>query len=299
MTDSNIDKKIVDTPTHQTNPDLIIQGNLDSITSNFNHYTPRDFNTAYNVTTICNKYIEKNTHTWKSKLAEFSNTPDNRFLLIFASSMLWLPMSLGLIMAVSYGIDTIPIPNHIKNPIGVVAIITILISMVAIPIYKSEKHGLCNFNTPEFLLSHADKKTITKSEFVTIPAAVIQRIDPYYAVYTHNVQDILGHDKEILDTLDLSELRQAYDSYVDLFVFLTTNEDAISHNLYNEYRNEVRRRGTQLNSEIVAITTLIKKHKESQKELTRGQHEITQDMLDADALRTMPLIKPEDTDEVT
>ena len=129
-----------------------------------------------------------------------------------------------------------------------------------------------------------------------MPASAMQRIDPYYAVYTHNVQYILGRDKEILDTLDLSELRQAYDSYVDLFVFLKTNEDAISSNLYNEYRNEVRRRGNQLNSEIATITTLIKEHKDSQEELTRGQHEITQDMLDADALRAMPLIKPEDAD---
>lgn len=82
---------------------------------------------------------------------------------------------------------------------------------------------------------------------------------------------------------------------MDLFVFLSANEEAISHTLYHNYREELRQRGTKLSDEIAAVNTLIREHKESQKELTRAQHEITQDMLDADALRAMPLAKPEET----
>ena len=76
---------------------------------------------------------------------------------------------------------------------------------------------------------------------------------------------------------------------------MSANEEAISHTLYHDYREELRQHGTKLSDEIAAINTLIREHKESQKELTRAQHEITQNMLDADALRAMPLAKPEDT----
>ena len=286
MTESNIDKKIVDTPTHQTNPDLIVSGDLKKLLCNFSERTPINFATARAISTIQSKYLLRDDSSFKQKLAEFSSDPEHR-LFISGSILMSLPVS-SILLVLSA--DILPISDSITMPIVGFIMFAIAISAVFIP---------QNFNTPKFLLSREDKKMFTESEFVTMPAPVIQRIDPYYAVYTHNVQGILSHNKEILDTLDLSELRQAYDNYVDLFVFLKANEDAISSNLYNEYRNEVRRRGNQLNSKIVAITTLIKEHKESQKELTRGQHEITQDMLDADALRAKPLIKPEDVDRAT
>lgn len=81
---------------------------------------------------------------------------------------------------------------------------------------------------------------------------------------------------------------------MNLFVFLSANEEAISPKLYHDYREELRQRGTTLSDEIAAINTLIKKHKESRAELTRAQHEITQNMLDADALRAMPLVRTEE-----
>lgn len=286
MTESNIDKKIIDTPTRQTNPDLIVSGDLEKLLYSFSERTPINFATAREISAVQNKYLLRDDSSFKQKLAEFSSDPEHR-LFISGSILMLLPVSSILLAFVA---DVLPISDTITMPIVGFIILALAISAVFIP------HDL---NTPQFLLSHEDKKMVAKSEFVTIPTAVIQRINPYYAVYTRNVQGILNLNKEILDTLDLSELRQAYDSYVDLFVFLKTNEDAISHNLYNEYRNEVRRRGTQLNSEIVTVDKLIKEHKKSQAELTRGQHEITQDMLDADALRAMPLIKPEDTDKTT
>lgn len=286
MTKSNIDKKIVDTPTHQTNPDLIVSGDLEKLLCSFSERTPINFATAREISAVQNTYLLRDDSSFKQKLAKFHSDPDNRLFSLWLALMLLPISSVSLII----GAIELPISNTITMPIIGFIMLTFVIGIVYMP---------QDLNTPKFLLSREDKKMVTKSEFVAIPASAIQRIDPYYAVYTHNVQNILGHDKEILDTLNLSELRQAYDSYVDLFVFLKTNEDAISSNLYNEYRNEIRRRGNQLNSEIVTITTLIKEHKESQKELTRGQHEITQNMLDADALRARPLIKPEDTDTVT
>lgn len=286
MTESNIDKKIVDTPTHQTNPDLIVSGDLEKLLCNFSERTPINFATAREISAIQNTYLLRDNSSFKQKLAKFNSDPENRLLILW-SSLILLPVSSVLLII---GATELPISNIITTPIAILFILALIIGIINIT---------KDLETPKFLLSRKDKKVVTKSEFITMPATAIQRIDPYYTVYTHNVQYILGHDKEILDTLNLSELRQAYDSYVDLFVFLKTNEDAISSNLYNEYRNEVRRRGNQLNSEIVTITTLIKEHKESQKELTSGQYEITQDMLDADALRAMPLTKPEDADRTT
>lgn len=295
MSDSSIHKKITSTPTHTTHPDIIVLGDLDSLDHGFFDLTPRDFATAREVNIIKNKYSTKDTTTFKGKLAEFSADPENRILLTFAASMSGLIITALSIIGVCHGIDLLPIVEPIKTIMGVVAFMTMLLFPVGIIVYKSEKHGLCNFNNPDFLLSRQDKKAFTRAEFVSTPRAVTERLDPCHLAYIYNLHTIFTNDEDILDTLDFSELRQDYDNYIDLFVFLSANEEAISHKLYHDYREELRQRGTKLSDEIAAVNTLIREHKESRKELTRAQHEITQNMLDADALRAIPLVKPEDT----
>lgn len=294
MSDSSIHKKITSTPTHTTHPDIIVRGDLDSLDYGFFNLTPRDFTTARDTNIIKNKYSTNDTTTLKGKLAEFSANRENRMLLASVAFITTPIIALLGLMAVSFGIDLLPIAESIKTPIATTMGILSLILGIGIPVYKSEKHGLCNFNTPDFLLSRQDKKAFTRAEFVSTPRAVTERLDPCHLAYVHNLHTIFTNDEDILYTLDFSELRQAYDSYIDLFVFLSVNEEAISHTLYHDYREELRQRGTKLSDEIAAINTLIREHKESQKELTRAQHEITQNMLDADALRAMPLVKPED-----
>jgi len=295
MTDSPIHKKITSTPTHTTRPDIVVRGNLENLDHGFFDLVPRDFATARDVNAIKNKYSLKDTNTLKGKLAEFSTDLENKMLLAIGAFIGTVIIALLGLRGVSFGIDLLPVAEPIKTTIGVVMNMAFLLSIVGIPVYRSEKHGLCNFNTPEFLLSRKDKKEFTRAEFVSAPRAVTERLDPCHLAYVHNLHTIFTNNEDILDTLDFSELRQAYDNYMDLFVFLSANEEAISHKLYHDYREELRRRGTKLSDEIAAVNTLIKKHKESRTELIRAQHEITQDMLDADALRAMPLTNPEDT----
>jgi len=294
MTDSSIDKKITSTPTHTTHPDIIVRGNLDNLDHGFFDLIPRDFSTAREVNVIKNKYSAKDATTLKGELAEFSTDQENRMLLAIVAFIGAVIVGLLGLRGLSFGVDLLPIAEPIKTTLGVVLNMAFLLSVVGIPVYKSEKHGLCNFNTPEFLLSRKDKKAFTRAEFVSAPRAVTERLGRYHLVYVRNLHAIFSNDEDILNTLDFSELRQAYDEYMDLFVFLSVNEEAISHELYRDYCEELYRRGTTLSYEIVAVNALIKKHKESRTELTRAQHEITQDMLDADALRAMPLIKPEE-----
>lgn len=294
MTDLPIHKKITSTPTHTTHPDIIVRGNLDNLEHGFFDLVPRDFATARDVNVVKNKYSTKDAATLKGELAEFSADQENRMLLAIVAFIGVVIIGLLGLRGLSFGIDLLPIAEPIKTTLGVVMNMAFLLSVVGIPVYSSEKHGLCNFNTPEFLLSRKDKKAFTRAEFVSAPRAVTERLDPCHLVYAHNLHAIFSNDEGILDTLDLSELRQAYDEYMNLFVFLSVNEEAISPKLYHDYREELHRRGTKLSDEITAVNTLIKEHKESQKELTRGQHEIAQDMLDADALRAMPLINLEE-----
>lgn len=294
MTDLPIRKKITSTPTHTTHPDIIVRGDLDNLEHGFFDLVPRDFATARDVNVVKNKYSTKDATTLKGELAEFSTDQENRMLLAIVAFIGAVIVGLLGLRGLSFGIDLLPIAEPIKTTLGVVMNMAFLLSVVGIPVYKSEKHGLCNFNTPEFLLSRKDRKAFTRAEFVSAPRAVTERLDPCHLVYAHNLHAIFSNDEDTLDTLDFSELRQAYDNYMDLFVFLSANEEAISHTLYHDYREEQHRRGTKLSDEIAAVNTLIKKHKESRTELTRAQHEITQDMLDADALRAMPLVRPEE-----
>ena len=294
MTDLPIRKKITSTPTHTTHPDIIVRGDLDNLEHGFFDLVPRDFATARDVNVVKNKYSTKDATTLKGELAEFSTDQENRMLLANVAFIGAVIVGLLGLRGLSFGIDLLPIAEPIKTTLGVVMNMAFLLSVVGIPVYKSENHGLCNFNTPEFLLSRKDRKAFTRAEFVSAPRAVTERLGRYHLVYARNLHTIFSNDEDTLDTLDFSELRQAYDNYMGLFVFLSANEEAISHTLYHDYREELHRRGTKLSDEIAAVNTLIKKHKESRTELTRAQHEITQDMLDADALRAMPLVRPEE-----
>ena len=81
---------------------------------------------------------------------------------------------------------------------------------------------------------------------------------------------------------------------MDLYVFCQANADAMSHDVFTEYQDELLRRGALLEQEIKNVNTLIEGSVESYAELTRGQRDMAQRMLDEDIRRAMPLAAPEE-----
>lgn len=288
-------KKIIDKPTHKTNPDTIVHGNLKEIIPMTSNLAPRDFDTARRVHAIRNKYLDKDDSTFKGKLANIITDPDPERraavdLTIAATAVLSM---LIILFGGSFVVDELL--HSVNDPISdIVGSILVSVLALALPLATTIKVGTYH-DTPYFVLSRAEKKAFKNAEFVAIDSPVKYRVlDPQVSIRTSKLTALFDNDEDTLDTVDFSHLRHAYDNYMDLYVFCQANADAMSHDVFTEYQDELLRRGALLEQEIKNVNTLIEGSVESYAELTRGQRDMAQRMLDEDIRRAMPLAAPEE-----
>lgn len=280
-------KKVIDKPTYKTSPGIIIRRRANHIIHTVNHYAPRDFNTAREVNAIKNKYLFDNPKSIKRKLERFLFESNYDFIIAPLLFITVIASFLLLLFSFTYIVDILPIYDFIKQILFAIGLIaSILGGPWAIP-----KIIDTYTDTAYFALSHKDRKAFAQSEFVYLDYKLPQQLDPHVHAYVLNINKIFNHDEDILDTVDFSEIRLAYDNYMDLYVFLRVNADIMSQSLYKEYKDELHRRGTTLNREITELDKLIKNNKKSKTELLSQQKEITQDMVDDDVRRAMPIVK--------
>ena len=288
-------KKIIDKPTYKTNPDTIVHGNLKEIIPVTSNLAPRDFDTARRVHAIRNKYLDKDDSTFKGKLANIITDPDPERrvavdLTVAAAaglSMLFILFGGSFVVDELFHFDNDPASN-------IVGRILVTILALALPIAGTVKAGTYH-DTPYFVLSRAEKKAFKNAEFVAIDSPVKYRVlDPQISIRASKLTALFDNDEDTSDTVDFSHLRHAYDNYMDLYVFCQANADAMSHNVFAEYQDELLRRGALLEQEIKNVNTLIEDNAESYAELTRGQRDMEQEMLDDDIRRAMPLAAPEE-----
>ena len=127
-------------------------------------------------------------------------------------------------------------------------------------------------DTPASLLSHGDKKTFRHIELVG---------------------DNPNHTKRIYsalrDATSTLELREAYNSYMELNTFLAANKDAISADLYNKYATELAQRRNALDVELDAAASVGRTQRRELQQFNADTATVMQDMRDNDALRAMPL----------
>ena len=281
-------KKVIDKPTYKTNPGIIIRRSAKDIIHTINNYAPRDFNTAREVNTIKNKYLFDDPKSIKRKLERFLFESNYDFIIATLLFITVIASFLLLLFSFTYIIDMLPIYDFIKQILFAIGLIaSILGGPWAVP-----KVLDTYTDTAYFTLSHKERKAFAQAEFVNLDYRLPQQLDPYARTYVLNINALFDHDEDILDTVDLSEIRRAYDNYMDLYVFLRVNANIMSQSLYTEYKDELHRRGTTLNHEIVELNKLIKSNKESKAELLSQQQEIAQDMIDDDVRRAMPIVKP-------
>lgn len=287
-------KKIIDKPTHKTNPDTIVRGNLKEIIPMTSNLAPRDFDTARRAHAIRNKYLDKDDSTFKGKLTNILADPDpeHRVAVDLAVAAAAALSMLFILLVGSFVVDELL--HSVNDPISdIVGSILVSVLALALPLAAAIKAGTYH-DTPYFVLSRAEKKAFKNAEFVAIDSPVKCRVlDPQVSIRTSKLTALFDNDENTLDTVDFSHLRHTYDSYMDLYVFCQANADSMSHDVFAEYQDELLRRGALLEQEIKNVNTLIEDNAESYAELTRGQRDMEQEMLDDDIRRAMPLAAPE------
>ena len=151
-------KKIIDKPTHKTNPDTIVHGNLKEIIPMTSNLAPRDFDTARRVHAIRNKYLDKDDSTFKGKLANIITDPDPERraavdLTIAATAVLSM---LIILFGGSFVVDELL--HSVNDPISdIVGSILVSVLALALPLATTIKVGTYH-DTPYFVLSRAEKK---------------------------------------------------------------------------------------------------------------------------------------------
>lgn len=256
--------KIIDKPTHATAPDAIVHLDIDKLKEDNLTYLPRHFSDLTTVVELKDTYDEK---------LAYYNDDDNELEEVLYT-IGGPPLILAMCLGAAYGIDALA--EHVSflngdSPwlilshfITIGAIIGTFVTILLITVKN---------DTPASLLSHGDKKTFRHIEFVGDNPNHTTRIYSALRGATYTL-----------------ELREAYNSYMELSTFLAANKDAISADLYNKYATELAQRRDVLSAELDTAVSIGHTQRKELQQFNADTATVIQDMRDNDALRAMPLL---------
>lgn len=133
------------------------------------------------------------------------------------------------------------------------------------------------------LVNKKEKKLLKDKVFLNIPTYKERK----------NHEKIIGKINTILnkntDNIDLYELKTIYNEYMQLLSFMLTNKDNISHELYNNYRQQLKNLIQNIIKETDNITILIKEQEEYMDKNKKELNNINQEILDNEAMTIFPM----------
>ena len=266
----NKELKVIDKPTHSTAPDTVVHLNVNELKEDNLHYLPRNFsdlNTVIDIKNRCNTEIahRKNLNNQRS---------DTMYEFIGLSKF-----ALALFGPIIASCGAHALASHVFNiNTDSLGFVLCVIFFVYIPTFALFSWSMTKYGkdeTPKAALSRADKKTFKQIEFVA---------------------DNPNHTKRIYSALRdaaiTPELTHAYDSYMDLKVFLAANEDAISTELYKKYNAKLTQRRNALGKELDTALDIGRTQRKELQQFNNHTATVMQNMRDNDALRAMPLEEP-------
>lgn len=115
-------------------------------------------------------------------------------------------------------------------------------------------------------LTRKERRTLRKLEYVEVDERLARKVNT-----------IMGR------SVDTSQLRQPYDDYINLLVFLHTNRNAISRSLYSEYIEELKKRRVHLDKELDYAVAEINACRSAEEEYQEDRERVAQDIRDDDA----------------
>lgn len=256
--------KVIDKPTHATAPDTVVHLDVDELKEDSLAYLPRHFSDLATIVDIKDTYDEK--------LAHYNDSDDELEETLYTIG--GPPLILAMCIGATYGIDALAehvsflsgdspwliLSHFIANGVVIGTFVAILVIII-----KND--------TPASLLPRADKKTFRHIEFV--------ENNPNYTTRIYSA---------LRDATSTPELREAYNSYMELSTFLAANKDVISTNLHKKYTAELARRRDTLNAELDTAVSIGRTQRKELQQFNADTATVMQDMRDNDALRAMPLL---------
>lgn len=257
---------IVQYPTNTTSPDIINTFDLDKLRSTDSKHIGRDFDTFCYVKNLKLKYNESTRSQLLARKKPITTTLAAIGALAFIISWIFFTV----IVICSMEESTYHLAEFSKKAI-LVSIPTGVLALVFLDIHPTLPFFDEKVDT-YYPLTRKERHTLYKLECVDVDKEL-----------AHKVNTIMEH------SVNTSNLRQPYDDYMDLLVFLRTNRNAISRTLYSEYIEELKKRRAHLDKELDYAVAEADAYRNAEEEYQEDRKRMTQDMRDDDALRAMPL----------
>lgn len=277
---------------HYGNDEYIVSPWITNNNNLYFHYCkPRDtneliplcFNDLKSIYTIRKEYSNNNiTNNLKKNIIQKFETDDSRVALIITTLCIII---LQFILLINY-INPKFNPNDVLLLTITYSIIMIIISIIEFcGVFKFIEK--CEYSSD--LLLEVESR-ITKKNKKKLYNTIILQL-PYDIPYTiikncknsmNKIDEILSYDKDILDTVNLYNIKNSYDNYVKLLTFIIVNKDNISTELFDDYSKQLEEFSSELIKESENVLVIIK---ENEKYL----EDIDQELLDNDALSFFPV----------
>lgn len=305
-------KKIVRKPTPETSPFLYYGDDdkiIESLIYNKKHkpiiidfmgrtpdqykynqsFYPVSFQDIKTIKNLNNKYGSKRPSlSWKGKIVYFLGSNEIIEILTF--------LLIATVIALTEIFTAIKVFKYISQYINSTLLssiltvigIVLLISTVVISCFLTMEKFCTTIDNPYQnkylkLVNKKEKKLLKDKVFLNIPTYKERK----------NHEKIIGKINTILnkntDNIDLYELKTIYNEYMQLLSFMLTNKDNISHELYNNYRQQLKNLIQNIIKETDNITILIKEQEEYMDKNKKELNNINQEILDNEAMTIFPM----------
>lgn len=252
-------------------------------------FYPVSFQDIKTIKNLNNKYGSKRPSlSWKGKIVYFLGSNEIVEILVF--------LLIATVIALTEIFTAIKVFKYISQYINSTLLssiltvigIALLIVTVVISCFLTMEKFCTTIDNPYQskylkLINKNDKKLLKNKIFLHIPTYKERK----------NHEKIIGKINTILnkntDNIDLYELKTIYNEYMQLLSFMLTNKNNISHELYNNYRQQLKNLTQNIIKETDNITILIKEQEEYMDKNKKELNNLNQEIIDNEAMTIFPM----------
>lgn len=254
------------------------------------YFSPVHFDDISTVKNLKNKYGSKRPKlSWKGKIVYLIGSNEIVEVLTFSliSILIVLTEIFTAIKAFEY------IGHYVNSPLlstilALIGIVLLIVTIVISCFLTMEKFCTTIDNPYQNkylkLASKKDKKLLKDKVFLHIPTYK-ERKD--YEKIIEKINTILNKNT---DTIDLYELKNSYNKYMQLLSFMLSNKNTISQELYDNYWQQLQNLTQDIVKETDNIIVLIKEQEEYMNKNKEELEKIDQEILDNEAMTIFPKI---------
>lgn len=252
-------------------------------------FYPVSFQDIKTIKNLNNKYgYKRPSLSWKGKIVYFLGSNEIIEILTF--------LLIATVIALTEIFTAIKVFKYISQYINSTLLssiltvigIALLIFTVVISCFLTMEKFCATIDNPYQnkylkLVNKKEKKLLKDKVFLNIPTYKERK----------NHEKIIGKINTILnkntDNIDLYELKTIYNEYMQLLSFMLTNKNNISHELYNNYRQQLKNLTQNIIKETDNITILIKEQEEYMDKNKKELNNLNQEIIDNEAMTIFPM----------